>query len=82
MRRGRYANGTLADAGATVLALAGLAPGAGANGRPWFDCVDVHSIGSRDVSSSDPVEPVDALPYSAAEARLVAERLRALGYIE
>jgi predicted AlkP superfamily phosphohydrolase/phosphomutase len=82
VRPGRYASGTLADAGATVLALAGLAPGAGANGRPWLDCVDVHSIGSRDVSPFNPADPRDALPYSAAEERLVAERLRALGYIE
>jgi predicted AlkP superfamily phosphohydrolase/phosphomutase len=79
---GRYRTGTLADAGATVLALAGVAPSAGANGRPWVDCVETASIAVEEVASCVATEAVDPSPYSAAEAGLVAERLRALGYIE
>lgn len=82
VRPGRYATGTLADAGASVLALAGIAPGAGANGRAWVDCIDARGISACETSAADVAEPVESLMYSAAEERLVAERLRALGYIE
>jgi predicted AlkP superfamily phosphohydrolase/phosphomutase len=80
VRPGRYPTGTLQDAGATVLALAGLAPGAGANGRAWVDCVDTSTV--QDDPGIDDVQPPQPVAYSAAEERLVAERLRALGYIE
>ena len=81
-RPGRYVTGTLADAGATVLALAGLAPGAEANGRAWTDCIAPASVPPREPSALGDLEPGESLVYSTVEEHLVAERLRALGYIE
>jgi predicted AlkP superfamily phosphohydrolase/phosphomutase len=82
VRPGRYATGTLPDAGATVLALAGLAPGAGANGRAWMDCVYASSVAVGEPGALDEGPAFESVAYTAAEERIVAERLRALGYIE
>jgi len=82
VRAGRYATGTLADAGATVLALAGVAPTVGANGRGWADCVEMPEMAASGTVTGDTADASEPLLYSAEEERLVAERLRALGYIE
>lgn len=82
VRPGRYATGTLADAGATVLALAGVAPAVAANGRLWTDCIEVPEIAVSETPVCEPARASEPLVYSAEEERLVAERLRALGYIE
>jgi predicted AlkP superfamily phosphohydrolase/phosphomutase len=79
VRPGRYPMGTLADAGATVLALEGVATAQGADGRPWSDLL---------LSGDSELEPASAAPvppsanYDPADEQEVARRLRALGYVE
>jgi len=78
IRCGRFGDGCLADAGATVLALQGLAASAGANGRPWYDLLEELAGGLSEVE----VDTDEGPAYSKEEEREVAERLRALGYLD
>jgi hypothetical protein len=77
VRPGTYAAGTLADAGATALALCGSSPHRGADGRAWKDCVDLPK--SIEPSALDIDSAV--VEYSVDEEALLADRLRALGYL-
>jgi predicted AlkP superfamily phosphohydrolase/phosphomutase len=77
VRPGVYPAGSLADAGATALALCGSVPHPAADGCAWTDCVDVpQSIAPSRLD----VECV-AVDYSAEEEAVLADRLRALGYL-
>jgi len=78
---GRYATGTLADAARACSRWRHRARREAANGRAWVD-VSMRADLACETSAADVAEPVESLMYSAAEERLVAERLRALGYIE
>lgn len=76
---GRYPVGSLHDAGATVLAAAAVGTTEAMNGRPWTDCFE--SLPATAV----PVPVPGHRPpyrYGREEDELVAERLRALGYID
>jgi predicted AlkP superfamily phosphohydrolase/phosphomutase len=75
---GRGATGTLADAGATALALAGLCVADGADGQPWAEIVAERAL-DRAPRTEPPQPP---LGYGRDEERAVAERLRALGYLD
>jgi predicted AlkP superfamily phosphohydrolase/phosphomutase len=79
VRPGRYAVGSLADAGATVLALAGVRVPQGADGRPWDDVIRVPDVA---LDESEAMQPSEVREYGDAEAAEVARRLRALGYVE
>jgi predicted AlkP superfamily phosphohydrolase/phosphomutase len=74
---GRYRPGTLPDAGATLLALCGCAPHRSADGLAWRDCLDLP--GPLAETTLEVTRPPDA--YTGDEEALVAERLRALGYL-
>jgi predicted AlkP superfamily phosphohydrolase/phosphomutase len=79
---GRYPTSGLDHAGATLLALTGLAPAEGMNGIAWADCFGRSAFPEpRPVSGGIPPQ-LSGARYGAAEEALVAERLRALGYIE
>jgi predicted AlkP superfamily phosphohydrolase/phosphomutase len=78
VRPGDYACGRLADAGATVLALLGLAPAAGADGRAWSDALAT----DRELVAGSPLASAEVEEYDRAAAHEVEQRLRALGYVE
>lgn len=79
VRAGRYATGTLHDAGATLLAMHGIDALAAMNGRPWTDCLVLPLPVAAGVAR--PGAAALPAPYSLDEEVLVADRLRALGYI-
>jgi predicted AlkP superfamily phosphohydrolase/phosphomutase len=79
VRRGRYPDSTLHDAGATMMALAGIATAEGANGRVWTDALDLRTAGLR---SAEVPPAADPTPLSSAGERELASRLRSLGYLE
>lgn len=80
---GRYEPSAIEHAGATLLALAGVTSAAEMNGIPWRDCfVGKTPLCAAGVSLPVPTVHADAAPYSGSEEALVAERLRALGYLE
>ncbi len=76
---GSYVTGDLHDAGATVMAMAGVTVAAGADGQVW---TDVLSVGEGDLVSGSAAVPTAVREYDAAEAEEVERRLRALGYVE
>lgn len=78
VRAGRYEATNLPDAGASVLAIAGVAAVAEADGRPWADALDLPSDALTEVTAPVP----GTVPSAPAAERELAERLRALGYIE
>ena len=65
---------SLADLGATVLAMAGVAAGPGTQGRPLV-------AGLRAVDADAPGSAMVPVDYDDEEEREVEERLRALGYL-
>ena len=75
-RSGRFPESSLEDAGATALALAGLALPGDAVGRPWNDCVRLADLRPTQSSAQPPVAP-----YGPAQESEVEQRLRALGYL-
>lgn len=80
---GEAPSSSLADAGASVLALLGLGASDGADGRPW---PDLKPLAQPAPAGLSPVlEPGQAATrpqvYSRTEEEQVAERLRALGYL-
>ena len=75
----RYPVGSLADAGATVLAMAGVAVPEGADGRPWAEVIDGTNLA---LDASTAVVAAAARDYNDADADEVRRRLRALGYVE
>jgi len=77
IRPGAYGAGTLADAGATAMALCGCAPHFAANGRAWSDCVDL----PRGVGPSRLDVESTVVDYTIEEEAALADRLRALGYL-
>jgi hypothetical protein len=78
VRPGRFSPGTLADAGATAMALGGCAPDPRADGRPWLDCIEA----PRDLPAPDAGERERfPIAYTRSEEEEIAERLRALGYL-
>jgi predicted AlkP superfamily phosphohydrolase/phosphomutase len=78
---GIRAGGTLPDAGATVLALAGLSCRAGADGRPWPEvATEVRATVPTTSTDADGLGPVES--YTPEAEHEVASRLRALGYID
>ncbi len=80
---GRYSTSGLDHAGATLLALAGVAPVEGMSGVAWKDCFAHRAYPDARLANSDvPAAHVADARYSVAEEALVEERLRALGYIE
>jgi predicted AlkP superfamily phosphohydrolase/phosphomutase len=80
---GRYSTSGLDHAGATLLALAGVAPVEGMSGVAWDDCFANRAYPDPRLASVEvPPPPVADARYSVAEEALVVERLRALGYIE
>jgi predicted AlkP superfamily phosphohydrolase/phosphomutase len=79
IRPGRYASGRLADAGATVLALLGLCPSAGADGVAWDDLL---ADGGEPRTPAPAIEPLPIENYDRESEREVEDRLRALGYVD
>jgi predicted AlkP superfamily phosphohydrolase/phosphomutase len=79
VRPGLYPPGSLHDAGASVLAMAGVAVPVGADGKAWNELLE-HPQGSL-VPTSTPAAG-EIRDYDASEAEEVARRLRALGYVE
>ncbi len=80
VRPGRYEDGTLPDAGATVLAVMGLGPGASADGVAWVDLSTALSV--RPSQPSAVTQIPDPRAYDPREEAEVVERLRALGYLD
>lgn len=74
---GEYPVGTLADAGATAMALCGCAPHPAADGRAWSDCI----TGPLDVAPSVLDVEQEPVAYDGDEEAAVSDRLRALGYL-
>jgi len=83
VRPGRFPRAELADAGASLLALMGSAVPRGADGRVWWDCFrEPAREGLRAAGApTGRLEGSDA-PYSDAEESEVADKLRALGYMD
>ncbi len=79
VRPGSYDDADLHDAGATMMALARVAPPEHANGRPWDDVLAVGGAGLRQPSYDLPGCPA---PSSSADEAELASRLRSLGYLE
>ncbi|RMD85390.1 MAG: hypothetical protein D6815_01950 [Candidatus Dadabacteria bacterium] len=77
--RGRFGVGTLADAGATVLALAGFDAGAEIDGRPWLELLA--EGGAKALGSQENLPCGPGGRASPGEERELAETLRALGYV-
>lgn len=76
---GRYGRGELRDAGATVLALHGLAGAPGADGRAWTDML---AVDDALLCAPKPTRlETGPVPYSEDESAELGERLRALGYL-
>ncbi len=73
---GGFDDAGIEDAGATCLAMAGLEPGQSMDGRVWKEAVRL-----RDLAPSEPAPAEDPRPYTDEEESVVAERLRALGYL-
>ena len=85
VRPGRLDDAALEDAGVTVMALAGLEPTERMNGRLWRDCVDFGELEPTldESSASGPASFQNGSePYNEEQERVVAERLRDLGYLE
>jgi predicted AlkP superfamily phosphohydrolase/phosphomutase len=78
VRPGRYRVTTLPDTGATVLAIQGVAPTPEMNGSAWDDVFDFPETPLVEVSAT----ALDTRPSPVAVEQDLAERLRALGYIE
>ena len=81
IRPGRYPASALEHAGATLLALAGVAPTQEMNGRPWGDCLAPAALGTT-APAAERYTAAEPELYSRGEEALVGERLRALGYID
>jgi len=84
VRGGRYPAGELADAGATVLAMAGVPATEQMDGRAWSDVLSHVPRGPRGGRTGGPSSGAgpDVQPYDADEERELAQRLRALGYVD
>ena len=78
VRPGQYRVTTLPDTGATVLAIQGVATMPEMNGRAWEDVFDFSETPLAEVSAP----ALDTRPSPVAVEQDLAERLRALGYIE
>ena len=79
VRPGRYREARLADAGATVLAMLGLEAGSEIDGRPWLDVLELDAGGLRAAGTAN---AMGSEPWSKAEERELAAKLRSLGYLE
>ncbi len=84
VRPGARDAGGIADAGATLLALAGLAVDPRADGRVWKDIVLPVTAAPSDAVTAEQTSAVtdSQVAYDVDQQREVEERLRALGYVE
>jgi predicted AlkP superfamily phosphohydrolase/phosphomutase len=78
IRPGRFEATNLPDAGASVLAMTGVAAMSEMNGKPWSDSLVLPDDPLAEVSAPVP----GTCPSPPAVERELADRLRDLGYIE
>jgi hypothetical protein len=78
IRPGRFEATNLPDAGASVLAMTGVAAMPEMNGKPWSDSLVLPDDPLAEVSAPVP----GTCPSPPAVERELADRLRDLGYIE